>query len=96
VADLEALDVRVVGYKTRDAANACGAFYDALADAKVTVRRHADLDAAVAGVARKAAGDAWVWARRSNVDVSPLIAATFAWRQSSLDQGVDDDVWVSF
>lgn len=45
--------------------------------------RHRDqgvLNAAVEGAYRRQSGDAWKWSRRdSNVDISPLVAATEAW-----------------
>lgn len=59
-----------------DMAAACGGLYDAIADRAISVRRHPDLDAAVAGANRKFIGDGWVWARRGGVDVSPLVALT--------------------
>lgn len=59
-------------------AAACGGFYDAVVDRKMTVRRHPSLDAAIAGADRKFVGDGWTWARRGLVDISPLVAATAA------------------
>jgi hypothetical protein len=64
----------------RDAAQACGAFYDAVTDARVL--RHLgqpELAAALAGAARRRLGDAWAWDRRGvGVDISPLVAVTLA------------------
>lgn len=58
---------------------ACGDFLDAVVDAKVRVRRHASLDAAVDAVDKRFSGDAWVWDRKdSETDISPLYAATIA------------------
>ncbi len=58
---------------------ACADFFDAVVDAKVKVRRHASLDAAVDGLDRRFSGDAWVWDRKdSATDISPLYAATIA------------------
>jgi hypothetical protein len=55
---------------------ACGRFFDWVADRKVKFRRHADLDAAVAGADRRFSGDGWTWARRGAVDITPLVAMT--------------------
>ena len=65
-----------------DLTAATGAFFDAAADRKIRVRRHPALDDAVAGAQRRQIGDGWVWARRGDVDISPLVAATlgrFVW-----------------
>lgn len=60
-----------------DMAAASGAFYDAVAEQKVSVRRHPSLDAAVAGAQRKfTSADGWVWSRKGAVDICPLVAAT--------------------
>lgn len=61
-----------------DLSAACGSFYDRVADHKIKVRRHAGLDSAVAGAQRRFVGDGWVWARRGTVDITPLVASTFA------------------
>jgi hypothetical protein len=48
-------------------------------DQKIRIRRHSDLDDAVAGARKRSSGDAWAWARRDqSVDVSPLVAVTLA------------------
>ena len=62
-----------------DHARACGTFVDLLAAAGLSHRSQAVLDEAVVGAARRPLGDAWLWSRaRSNVDISPLVAATLA------------------
>jgi hypothetical protein len=53
-------------------------FYDAVVDGSARLNRHPDLDAAVGGAAKRITGDAWVWARKGAVDVSPLVAITLA------------------
>jgi hypothetical protein len=84
--ELERAGCRVVEVAGRELAKACGTFHDDLFEGRVSVRRHPDLDAAVAGVRKRSAGDAWVWDRRdSTVDVSPLVAATVAhWAASQV------------
>lgn len=79
VRELERAGVKVVDVAGRDMLQACGAFYDAVTERRVTIRTSGDLDAAVAGAVRRQVGDAWAWARRSSaVDVCPLVAATLA------------------
>ena len=71
---------------------ACGAFHSAVSDGVVTVRRHADLTAAVGSAVMKPTGDSWRWARRDlAVDVSPLVAVTLAWWAAQ--QVVPDEVF---
>jgi hypothetical protein len=63
----------------RELGQACGSFYDDIIEGRAVVRRHPDLDAAVAGARKRSVGDAWAWARKdTSVDVSPLVAATLA------------------
>lgn len=79
VGDLEAAGIGVRKVQGREFAAACGAFYDAVVERAVTIRRHPSLDAAVAAATRRTTGDAWTWARRSTTaDISPLVAATLA------------------
>ena len=60
---------------------ACGAMYDAILNGDVTFRSDPALNAAVEGASKKSVGDQWVWSRRgSAADVTPLMAATLAYR----------------
>ena len=62
-----------------DLARACSVFVDAVHDARVVHHAQAPLDDALAGAARRWFGDAWAWSRvRSDVDITPLVAATLA------------------
>jgi hypothetical protein len=65
--------------KGAELSKASAAFYDAVADATIRVRRHPSLDDAVAGAARRISGDAWAWSRKAgSTDSSPLVAASVA------------------
>lgn len=76
---LEGRGVSVVRYGANQLAQACGTFYDLVADHRLSVRRHEGLDVAVAGARRRTLGDAWAWARKDELtDISPLVAATLA------------------
>lgn len=92
VADLENAGVPVVLAKPQDVVRATGRFYDAIVDDASTlrIRRNVDLDAAAAGAAKRAVGDAYVWGRKSSrSDICPLVAATVAlW---ALDHASADD-----
>lgn len=62
-----------------EVAQACGQFYDAIAQGQIRHTAQGPLDVAVRGAATRAVGDAYGWARRlSTVDISPLCAATLA------------------
>ena len=78
IPDLRAAGVGVVELSAGDVTQACGAFFDRLADGKVKVRTLPALDVAVEAVAKRPVGDAWRWGRRGSVDVSPLMAVTLA------------------
>ena len=68
----------------RQYAMACGALYDDVSTGSIAHRGQPALDDAVVAARRRAAGDAWAWARPEHgTDPSPLIAATLArygWR----------------
>ena len=62
-----------------DLARACSTFVDAVHDGRLAHHGQAPLDDALAGAARRWFGDAWAWSRlRSDVDITPLVAATLA------------------
>ena len=79
IPDLKAHGVSIVEYDAGMVADATARTYDAIADGFVKVRRHPDLDVAVAGARKRVSGDRWYWGRsNSTIDVSPLIALTLA------------------
>ncbi len=98
---MDALDgggVRVERLLTRQVANACGVFYDAVSDRKIQIRRSELLDAAIAAARRRSTGDAWAWARSdTSVDISPLMAVTLAYdRALSAANARSNEVWVAW
>lgn len=71
--------VRVVEVGGRDMVRACGVFADRLTAGVLRVRSHPAFDLAAAAAAKRSAGDAWAWARRSSRDdICPIVAATVA------------------
>ena len=79
IAELEGRGVVVLAYQSRELANACGRFYDMVADREISVRPRDVLEKAVAGATQRTVGDAWAWGRRqATVDISPLVAVTLA------------------
>jgi hypothetical protein len=68
------------------AADSAMGFYDAVMDRKVRVLPHSDLTAAVDGAVKQSKGDRWMWSRKASlVDVSPVVAASIAFRGSTGD-----------
>jgi len=78
--DLEDRSEKVVCPKVRQLAQACGQFYDRVTDTgSIAHLGQAPLAAALAGAQKRDLGDAWAWTRKSDgVDVSPLVATTYA------------------
>lgn len=78
--DLEAEGVTVVRLTNAEVAASCGRIYDDMADRRIRVRSHPDLNLAVEGLAKRPVGDRFVWSRTtSSADITPFMATTFAW-----------------
>jgi hypothetical protein len=68
--------VRVVSFT--DLVRACGDFHDAAVHARLSHRGDYRLTDAVLSATKRKAGDSWVWQRRGQSDITPLVAATLA------------------
>lgn len=88
VSELQRARVAVETVGVTDHARACGTFLDLLAGERLSHRGQAALTDAVEGASRRRLGDGWLWSRaKSNVDISPLVAATLAsWAASRARQ----------
>ena len=77
---LEHAGVELTTINTTRAGQAAGMFLAAVAGDSPYLRHFGqpELDAAVDGATKRTLGDAWTWARQGPVDISPLVAATFA------------------
>ena len=96
VSELESQFVKVHSHTAREMAHACGVFYDAVADSKIQIRRHAALDIAAAAARKRQMSDVWIWGRRdAQEDVSPLIAATLAY-EKAMSRANESEVWVAW
>jgi hypothetical protein len=96
--ELKQRGVRVIEVAGRDMANACGQFYDAVADQTVRIRTHDVLNAAVGAAMKRPTGDTWVWGRKNLTDISPLVAVTLASYAASVAPGTpkywsSDELW---
>lgn len=77
-ADLS-LDVDVTPINSREQAEACGMFFDAVEQRTTRHLGTADLLLAVRGAATRPLGDAWAWARKtSSANIAPLVTVTLA------------------
>ena len=80
IPDLAAAGVNVLEVSVADHAAACGQILDAATQGLLKHLGQPELDAAVAGATQKFySGDSWLWdRRRSNVDITPIVAGTLA------------------
>lgn len=78
--DLEDVGVSVTRMSNAGVVAACGRMYDAIADRKVKFRPSAEMDDAVHGLAKRTAGDRFMWSRTaSSADITPFVAGTLAY-----------------
>lgn len=81
---LERANVRVNTVSTGDYAQACGAFFNRYREDGLRHIGQRELDVAVFGANRRAAGDAWVFDRKSaDLDISPLAACALAMHEAT-------------
>jgi hypothetical protein len=80
IAALENVGVDVLRPGLSDVAHAAGMFYAGTAGDDPSYRHYGqkDLDDAVAAAVKRPLGEAWTWARKGIVDISPLEAASLA------------------
>jgi hypothetical protein len=79
---LENAGVMVEKFTTGDVTKACAAFYDALADRRLSVRRNDMLDAAVASAQKRRVGESWAW-NRAGSGVLVMAMSLAAWRDGT-------------
>lgn len=94
--EFERAGLPVVLLDGKDAVRACGALVAGVSAKTVAHRGEPALLAAVGGASRRAVGDGWKWSRKdSTVDISPLVAATYAhWLWLSHNEvDILDSVW---
>lgn len=81
VSALRNAGVRVVVTSAPDMAKACGAFYDAVVEERLTHFDQAPLNAALAGARKRPIGTAggWGWDRKDySINLAPLVSVTLA------------------
>ena len=80
IPELEARGITVSRPSRRDVAQTCGALFDAVKTGEFRHRGEPALDISVRASKPRPAGDAWVFERRGQSDVTPLLAMTLALR----------------
>jgi phage terminase large subunit-like protein len=76
--DLAAAGVATETVSAREYAQGCGMFYDAVIEGHVRHLEQPVLNLAVFAARKRPLGDAWAWARKSQIDISPLVSVTLA------------------
>jgi len=72
-------DVDATTTNTAEYVAACGRLFDLINEGGMVHTAAPSLDSAAHGATQRQVGDAWAWHRRaSNVDITPLVAATLA------------------
>lgn len=82
---------------TSDVVKSCGMIYEAVNEGKLVHIGQPELDVAVYGARKRPIGDAWGWGRKiSTVDITPIVAATFAVWACAIhtDTDIDWDAWM--
>jgi phage terminase large subunit-like protein len=76
--DLAGVDITRISYEEH--AQACGLFKALVEDGKLVHKDQPGLTAALESARKRDAGEAgaWLWNRRDETDISPLVAATLA------------------
>jgi hypothetical protein len=79
IPDMLARQVQVIQVQTQEYTQACGAFYDGVVTGELRHLNQSELNYSVRGVRKRASADASAWDRRkSDLDISPLVAVTLA------------------
>lgn len=75
---LEDRGIEVIPFAMKDVANAAASFYDNVRAGRISHLDDYRLNDAVKGATRRNIGERWGFNRKGNVDISPLVAASFA------------------
>ena len=75
---LKQREVPVVEMNTKDVTNACGRFYDAVLEKRIVHLNDPAINSALGGAAKRSLLGAWAWTPKSNDDITPLVAITYA------------------
>lgn len=75
---LEQRGIEVIPYAAKDVAISAACFYDRVRDGTIAHMNDYRLNDAVRSANKRPIGERWAYARKGNIDISPLVAASFA------------------
>ncbi|MET0461751.1 MAG: hypothetical protein ABW007_01300 [Chitinophagaceae bacterium] len=75
---LEQRGIEVIPFAAKDVAISAACFYDNVRNGTIAHLNDYRLNDAVRSVVKRPIGERWAYARKGNVDISPLVAASFA------------------
>jgi hypothetical protein len=75
---LENRGIEVIPFAAKDVALSAGSFYDNVRNKRISHLGDWRLNDAVKGATKRPIGERWGFNRKGNVDISPLVAASFA------------------
>jgi hypothetical protein len=75
---LENNGIEVIPFAAKDVAMAAGSFYDNVRNKRICHLDDYRLNDAIKGATKRPIGERWGFNRKGNVDISPLVAASFA------------------
>jgi len=78
IGELEAEGVAIIPINMRQYGQACGSFYDAVENGTIAHIGDIRLQNAIEGATKRKLGEQWAWSRKSNADITPLVACTNA------------------
>jgi hypothetical protein len=93
ISDMEVQGLPVEPMTATDVAYACGQFFDGFRDDWIRHYGQSSLEKALAGADKRPLSDSWAWDRRNAaVDITPLVASTFAvWGHMRFGKSADYD-----
>lgn len=89
---LENAGVMVEKFTTADVVKSCGAFFDAVADRRLSVFRNDMLDEAVASARKRRVGESWAW-NRAGSGLLVMALSLAAWRDGAPEIDPSMNVW---
>ena len=84
--EFKAAGVKVTVTTGAQLAAACGQFFDAVMQGSLRHTDQPQVNTALSVIGKRSVGDRWVWSRKNNADISPVVAETLAlWGGQSAD-----------
>ena len=78
ILELESEGVNVIPISMRQYGQACGSFFDAVESQTIAHMGDVRLQTAIENATKRKLGEQWAWSRRSEEDITPLVAVSIA------------------